>query len=756
MNVEEVILEESVRKWVLLSFFLLLGSASSAATGDWALYTSVAKINDILAGERCIWAATDGGVVRFCPEENSCSIYTKLDGLTGNRVLCIASDSQGNLWFGTDGDGLTRFTPGRGFTRLKHFIGYRVNSLCFQNDSTLYVATDVGISIFLTEKDEIKETYHQFGIFPRDTEVFCVKVVGTDLWAGTATGAARAPIFQPSGVRSNLQDPNSWSSILFGKEVYSIIQADSVVYIGTQKGAYSYENNRLTFLRLPLPFHDLLIHQEMLTAATSTCGVFQAPLSHPSAWTRKPSLPEETASLAVSADSALWAGVQGGHLVRVKSGEVDSFLVNSPAANTFMDLTFDHQGLLWAASSYRDQTGCRGAYCFDGDRWTNYFAAPSPSGNWTAENNVVCVAVDSRRRVWLGTWGAGIHMFSEQGEWKLIDQNNSILKGIPADPDYLVINDICEDKDGNIWMSDFLQGVAVFSDFPPTKQMLYTPSEDGLPSGEEGQFKGSVIAIDKAGLKWIGTLDAGFCLFDDGGTPFQRGDDTVIPFSTSSCPEEMSSNHITDISFDRKDVLWVATDSGVNAIRGQYNPITKSYTCESWDTYLREITVNRILVDLQNNKWFGTENGLYRLSGANASWTHYTQETCGLVDNQVKSLAFDTLTGDIWIGTLFGLNRLKIPGPSVQQMPIAYPNLFISGIGEDEVTFSELSPNSTVRIFTLLGELIRTLTADELGKATWDGTNSSDNLVASGIYFYCLQDKNGNQMLGKLAVLRKE
>ncbi|MCK4417262.1 MAG: T9SS type A sorting domain-containing protein [Candidatus Latescibacteria bacterium] len=734
----------------------MLSSSLFAATGDWDLYTSVVKINDILAGERYVWAATDGGVLRLHPTEGTFTIYTTLDGLAGNKVLCIAEDSQGNLWFGTEGDGLSKFGREKTFTTFRPFPSPNpINSLFFENDSTLYVATDVGVSLFSTYKDEIKETYHQFGTLPRNSEAFCVKVIGKYLWAGTTTGVAHAPLFQPSGVRSNLQDPTSWSSTDLKKKVYSIIQADSVIYIGTENGGYSYENNRW-YPRLPLPSYDLLIYQEKLLVATERYGVFQSPLSCLSHWKRNTSLPKKTKCLAVSPDPALWAGVEGGYLVRAKSGEVDSFQVNCPAANTFMDLTFDHQGRLWVASSYRDQTGCRGAYCFDGEKWTNHFATPTPLGKWTAENSVVCVVVDSRSRIWLGTWGAGIHLSSEQGDWELIDQDNSILKGIPTNPDYLVINDICEDRNGNIWMSDYQQGVAVFDDFPPSKKMFYTPSEDGLPSGGDGELWGSVITIDETGLKWIGTFNAGFCLFDDGGTPFQRGDDTVIIFSTSFYPEEMISNNITDIAFDEEGVLWIGTDSGVNAIRGRYNPIIKDYTYESWNTYLREITVNRILVDPQNNKWFATENGLYRFSADGTSWTHYTQGSCGLVDNRVKSLAFDELAGELWIGTPIGLNRFKIPRPSLQQVALVYPNPFISGAEKDQVTFPGLSPNSTVRIYTLLGESVRTLTADEFGETTWDGTNSLDNLVASGIYFYSFCNQNGKQLLGKLAILRKD
>jgi ligand-binding sensor domain-containing protein len=740
----------------------MLGSSLFATTGDWDLYTSVAKINDILAGERYVWAATDGGVLRLRPADGTFTIYTTLDGLAGNKVLCIAEDSQDNLWFGTEEDGLSKFSPEKGFTPPQHFIGYRINFLYFENDSTLYVATDEGVSLFRTDKDEIKETYHQFGTLPRDSEVFCVKVLGEDLWAGTTTGVAHAPLFQPSGVRSNLQDPTSWSSIALERKVYSIIQDNSVIFIGTEKGGYSYENNRWTHLKLSLPFYDILTHQEKLLAATETHGVFQSPLSRPFAWMENSSLPKKTKCLTVSPDSALWGGAEDGYLVRVKSGEVDSFQVNCPAANTFMDLTFDQQGRLWVASSYRDQTGCRGAYCFDGEQWTNHFATPTSLGKWTAENSVVCVVVDSRSRIWLGTWGAGIHLSSEQGDWELIDQDNSILKGIPVNPKYVVINDICEDKNGNIWICDFLQGVVVFEDFssfddlPSIKTMFYTPSEDKLPSGEDGQFQGSVIALDGTGLKWIGTLNAGFCLFDDGETPFERGDDTVIIFSTSFYPQEMVSNNIRDIAFDEEGVLWIGTDSGVNAIRGQYNPAIKDYTCESWNTYLREITVNRILVDSQNNKWFATENGLYRFSADGTSWTHYTQGSCGLVDDRVKSLALDELAGELWIGTLMGLNRFRIPRPSPQQPTLVYPNPFITGAGKDQVTFPGLSPNSTVRIYTLLGESVRTLAADEFGEVTWDGTNSLNNLVASGIYFYSFWNQKGKQLLGKLAILRND
>jgi ligand-binding sensor domain-containing protein len=37
--------------------------------------------------------------------------YTTEDGLASNAVNAIALDAEGALWFGTDGGGVSRFTP---------------------------------------------------------------------------------------------------------------------------------------------------------------------------------------------------------------------------------------------------------------------------------------------------------------------------------------------------------------------------------------------------------------------------------------------------------------------------------------------------------------------------------------------------------------------------------------------------------------------------------------------------------------------
>ncbi|HVO33874.1 MAG TPA: IPT/TIG domain-containing protein [Elusimicrobiota bacterium] len=69
------------------------------------------------------------------------------------------------------------------------------------------------------------------------------------------------------------------------------------------------------------------------------------------------------------------------------------------------------------------------------------------------------------------------------------------------------------------------------------------------------------------------------------------------------------------------------------------------------------------------------------------------------------------------------------------------------------ITFDQLPANSTIKIFTLSGRSVRTLTAMG-GFADWDRTNDDGKTVASGIYLFVASDPQGNKTQGRLAILK--
>lgn len=83
------------------------------------------------------------------------------------------------------------------------------------------------------------------------------------------------------------------------------------------------------------------------------------------------------------------------------------------------------------------------------------------------------------------------------------------------------------------------------------------------------------------------------------------------------------------------------------------------HTKKDWLAYTTEDglvndTVLAIVRDHADNWWFGTVQGISRLSGS--VWTSYTRETHGIISNRVKYLEVDP-DGAVWMATDEGLSR---------------------------------------------------------------------------------------------------
>lgn len=85
--------------------------------------------------------------------------------------------------------------------------------------------------------------------------------------------------------------------------------------------------------------------------------------------------------------------------------------------------------------------------------------------------------------------------------------------------------------------------------------------------------------------------------------------------------------------------------------------------------------------------------------------------------------------------------------------PKVFPNPFRPALGHSLIAFSQLPPNTRVRIYTILGELVKDLSTDDTGIARWDATNRSGQSVASGAYF-ALAQAGGSKTVLKVMIQR--
>ena len=129
------------------------------------------------------------------------------------------------------------------------------------------------------------------------------------------------------------------------------------------------------------------------------------------------------------------------------------------------------------------------------------------------------------------------------------------------------------------------------------------------------------------------------------------------------------------------------------------------------------------------------------------------------VVNSVVDRVKNIVTGKIWHFSTYALMELSPPQNLSESF--AYPNpCYMNTAGYLRVSNITLnSVNTRIFIYNIAGELVRTLkegegieiqTGSKIGK--WDGKNSNDEMVASGIYIYLIKSDNLKSKMEKIAI----
>lgn len=723
----------------LASLLLLALPARAQLSGtQWEAYTSMRQINRVLVHQDAVWAGTHGGVLRYDQQTQAYTRFTRRDGLPGNLILSLSVDANGHLWFGTHSQGLSRYRPeqNRFDPPFLDFQNLRINALKPHGD-ILYVGSERGVSAFVISKEEVKETYRRLGNLARDTEVTSLEIFADRLWVGTVNGLVSADLDQP-----NLQDPSSWEAEPIRGEVRDVLVHQDTLFVSATDGLWQVHPalDRPALDPFTTSIVALGLFEGLIVSATAD-GLLQR---RDNRWQPLSGI-SSVADLS-DTDGPLWVASERG--LRVL-GTTPPPPPREPIGNFFFDITQTSDGHLWVASVPKDNLPAFGLYEFDGEGWTTH----TSRANLSSEK-VSAVETDAEGLLWVGSWGWGIDVRDADGQWQNLNARNSALEGIDGDP-FVAISDMDRDANGLLWIANVRNGLVVMDGWPPQQAALNSQLDFGMSPGQDM----TKIAIGPDGLKWIGTALDGFFLLDDGGTPFEIGDETGLVFDTAAYPD-LTSDTISDIHVDRSGRVWVATNNGLNAVRGEYSRANADFAVASWKVYntangLPATATTALAEDDWGRIWVGTEGGLARID-TEGQVEFALDASDGLVNNRVNSLYFDRENGALWIGTLAGMSRLQLggSGTAVGPQAYAYPNPFHLGDRGAALTFADLPLGASVRIFTAAGELVRVLEgAAGEGAVTWNGQSAAGFLAGSGIYYFVAQAETGDLVRGKFAVI---
>lgn len=239
--------------------------------------------------------------------------------------------------------------------------------------------------------------------------------------------------------------------------------------------------------------------------------------------------------------------------------------------------------------------------------------------------------------------------YTDIGDWTTYNSCDGMISDISFA--------IAEDKNGNIWSTDFYGA----SKFDGANWTTYT-SEDGL-----GENYNWAILNDKEGNIWFsgssgnvltkydgtsfinynveGTFEE--CIYEDtqgniwfgsfGGFGIVRYDGSNWIYYSHN--NGISGQQVLSIGEDVHGNIYASTDAGLNIFDG--TNWTSFSISEFMGSYIPEIYYDKI-----GNTWFATySDGIFKYDGAN--WTHYTVDDGALVNCEDIT---EDIYGNIWFG----------------------------------------------------------------------------------------------------------
>ena len=131
-------------------------------------------------------------------------------------------------------------------------------------------------------------------------------------------------------------------------------------------------------------------------------------------------------------------------------------------------------------------------------------------------------------------------------------------------------------------------------------------------------------------------------------------------FRLSASNKMLNSNNVYTVSIDKKNKVWIGSDKGLI-----YFSSSKLNDIVNLESYLipddgnknifQDIQINSLLIDNSNNKWIGTENGLFVYdSEEKIIIKHFQKDNSPLISDTIYSMEMNE-KGEIFILTSEGL-----------------------------------------------------------------------------------------------------
>ncbi|MCE7935789.1 MAG: hypothetical protein DYG96_14525 [Chlorobi bacterium CHB2] len=743
----------------------LIGSAavSFAQTAPvWKAYSSMRTVlGATFDADGGVWAATTGGVFRYDPAADSFATFRTTEGLLRLTALAVGYDDDSKtLYVGSDNGAISiyhtaeqRWSYSTEISTIsrpdKKITGFR-----FHNGKT-YVLTAFGVAVYNPADSTFGDSYTRFGNLPPFLPAHDILFFNDTIWVASEFGLAWAP--ERGKV---LTDPKSWAVAGLQEGLsdttYGLAVAGGNLQIATGRGVFQRIDG--TFQRRgdlpPVPFN--LVRSANVVMAWSGANLFR--FNDTTASFRQIQSAEIEIQHAAAAPNGAFALTTKYDGLAIRVADTLRYLFpNSPVSNTFASLVKGKGGSIWVGTATGGGDG-RGLSKLNNEVWETFAFPTTPD---LPSNNSWNIGNGADSTVWVGLFPGGFLRIGEEG-WKLYNAQNSPLIGINGSEKTYVIGAGAAEHNGRTWLVNWDNtsaiGPVLVAQLRPGEQ---SPDGSGFVS-YRSPFPRTYryLAIDRNGTKWLGadgslSLQGLQWFRDTGSTPAtNRGIWGIITTN-----DGLPSNQQSALLVDPDGEVWIGTPSGLVVLVNPSFMLNRGRPTFRTVRALRDVGIRAIAVDALNRKWVGTDQGVYLMSlDGTELLERYTVDNSPLVDNSVRSILTDYATGDVYIGTANGMNRVSTPAvesPKTVTSIVASPQPFIVPANQP-LRLSGLPADASVKILTVSGVLVRQFQSPGGAIAFWDGFDDNGKMVPSGIYLVAAGTEQGEEtVVGKIAVIQQ-
>jgi serine phosphatase RsbU (regulator of sigma subunit)/ligand-binding sensor domain-containing protein len=602
---------------------------------------SQSSVRDILQDSRgFLWFVTVDGLNMY--DGYDFTIYRTDQGdatsISSNFLRTICEDWDGNLWIGTNGEGLNRLDWKTGkFFRLR-------NSL--SNPDSL--SHDVVRDIVLGREGEI--------------------------WIGTEGGGLNKMergdhdgLLKFTRYMSDAENPYSLSS----DRIYSLCYGrEGILWIGTDGGGL----NRFD-------------------PKTETFTIYRNDPDDPHSISN-----DYIRTVFEDSSGAIWIGTFGGGLNRLEKegngeiprGRFDQYRfapgeVFGLSSDYVLTVFQDRNANLWVGTS-------GGGVCKMVAPGIFIQYSADPGDPFGLNNDIIYSIYQDRSGVlWFGTENGGVNKLMKNSAFL------SHIRKIPNNPNSLNDNpvwSIYQERPGLLWVGTRSGGLNRLKrdkyGIRSVTHYLHNPDDPFSIGHNRIRF----ITKDQFGTLWVGTDGGGLARMD----PDMReaGKFKNYRYEPEN-PYSIGANRVYTICQDRYGDIWIGTrGGGISVLRmeNRSSGIFDNYRHDPDDPgSLSHDFVYTIFEDREGTVWIGTfAGGLNRFNRETRSFTSYrfdVHDPTTICNNAILSI-YEDKSGTLWLGTGGGgLNKLdRVRGVfSCYRVGDGLPNDVIYGILEEEVRF---------------------------------------------------------------------